>query len=621
MKYDLRWFASARANVLRRFWGIRLTAPAILRPVLTLLKYLGFFHVARHITRDGLRIICYHGFAVAEEYRYRSRLFIKKDLFRQRIEYLRRKRYPVLPLSEAVQALYAGRLPPYATVITMDDGWEGVYSKALPIIRELQLPVTVYVTTYYVEHSIPVYSVTLSYLFWRTKLRRVDLPRELGTFELNSQLEEADALAQEYGGALPPADRLKFLKEMAEALEVSFDEIETQQLFRVLDKRQLRELADAGVDVQLHSHTHQWPLDDRARVEWEIRKNRKFLERIVSHPLEHFCYPSGVYGLHQGEWLAALGVRSATTIEPGLNYADTPRFALRRLMDGHPVSDIEFEAELTGFLEIIRALRERRLLPMLRRRFRPHHGRNEIGSQQDRGSQEPGGADIASTVGQQEAGFYDRLHIESNNAVTRGLYYPLLRKVLTCVRDHRSRSILEVGCGNGFLAEMILQEHGGTYRGFDFSPVAVRNAACRTGRSELFFRADALDARSYTHDYDTIICTEVLEHIEADLDVIRLWRDGAWCICTVPNFDYESHVRFFQTSEEVAARYGEFIDIRAIIKVARSIIPDRRLRSYLRNLRWSRDDPSRFLGFLGVQTFDRLGGWFLFFGVKKQQER
>jgi SAM-dependent methyltransferase len=220
---------------------------------------------------------------------------------------------------------------------------------------------------------------------------------------------------------------------------------------------------------------------------------------------------------------------------------------------------------------------------------------------------------------QEGVDFYDRVHSESNVPVTRALYYPLLRKVVENLQSHGRRSILEVGCGNGFLAEMILLEHACVYRGFDFSPIAVQNASDRTGHPELFFRGDALDAGSYASEYDTIVCTEVLEHIDADLDVIRLWRDGSWCVCTVPNFDYAGHVRFFRAPDEVAVRYGRLIDIRAVIKVARPLIPDRRIRTYLRNLRWSRDNPSRFLGFLGFQTFDRLGGWFLFYGSKRQQ--
>jgi SAM-dependent methyltransferase len=217
--------------------------------------------------------------------------------------------------------------------------------------------------------------------------------------------------------------------------------------------------------------------------------------------------------------------------------------------------------------------------------------------------------------------YYDRLHSEVDLTATRTRYDALLRKVVDNIRDHGSRSILEVGCGSGFLAKMILQERHGSYRGFDFSAEAIRNAGARTGRPDLFSVSDAHDARSYTCEYDTIASTEMLEHVEGDLDVIRLWRDGTWCICSVPNFDYAGHVRFFNTPDEVVARYGGLIDIKAVVKIPRPIIPDRRISSYLRNLRWSRNNPSEFLGFLGIQTFARLGGWFLFFGTKKTADR
>jgi peptidoglycan/xylan/chitin deacetylase (PgdA/CDA1 family) len=304
-----------------------------------------------------LRIICYHGFAVAEEYKFRSTLFIRDELFRKRIRYLKRNGYPILPLRDALDALAADRLPPCSTVITMDDGWRGVYTVALPIIREMQIPVTLYVATEYVENQVPVYTVAASYLFWQSTARRAKLPRGIGTYDMECEGEKAEEAAQKFGAALPPGERLAFLKELAEALAVSFDEIERQHLFDVVDEQQLRGLAAAGVDIQLHSHRHQWPLYDREVVEAEITENRRILQRVVSSPLEHFCYPSGVYGLHQAEWLAKLGVKSATTIEPGLNYRDTSRFALRRLVDGGRVSDIEFAAEMTGFMEVVRLLR------------------------------------------------------------------------------------------------------------------------------------------------------------------------------------------------------------------------------------------------------------------------
>ena len=215
------------------------------------------------------------------------------------------------------------------------------------------------------------------------------------------------------------------------------------------------------------------------------------------------------------------------------------------------------------------------------------------------------------------ADFYDSMHAEVPQSVTRTRYDGLFRKVVANIRNHGSRSILEVGCGSGFLAKMILQEYNGIYRGFDFSAEAIRNASDRTGRPELFFVGDALDSRSYMGDYDTIVCMETLEHVDRDLEIIRLWQGATWCVCSVPNFDYAGHVRFFNTTDEVTTRYGGLIDIEGIIKIPRPIIPDRRISSYLRNLRWSRENFSDLMGFLGIQTFSRLGGWFLFFGHKR----
>ena len=181
-----RWGMAAPA-MLGLFLARIPMSPTGLRIGLRVARYCGLFRIARLITRDGLRIICYHGLALADEYKYRGTLFIKDDLFRRRMEYLKRQKYPILSLGEAVDALSDGRLLPCTTVITMDDGWRGVYTLALPIIKKLKIPVTVYVATYYVENPIPVFTVTSSYLFWLTTERRVVLPRELGTFELDSR--------------------------------------------------------------------------------------------------------------------------------------------------------------------------------------------------------------------------------------------------------------------------------------------------------------------------------------------------------------------------------------------------------------------------------------------------
>ena len=179
------------------------------------------------------------------------------------------------------------------------------------------------------------------------------------------------------------------------------------------------------------------------------------------------------------------------------------------------------------------------------------------------------------------------------------------------------RNILEVGCGTGALAHWIMEASSFEYHGFDFADVAVQRARQRTRRDDCFFVGDARSPASYRRPYDTIVCLEVLEHIERDLDVIAMWKLGSECICSVPNFDYETHVRWFQNEEEIMSRYEGLISIRHIERIACPLVQGRGWSAYLRQLRWSRDNPRRLLGLLGYKSFEYFAGWFLFCGTRR----
>ena len=56
-------------------------------------------------------------------------------------------------------------------------------------------------------------------------------------------------------------------------------------------------------------------------------------------------------------------------------------------------------------------------------------------------------------------------------------YYPMFRAVLKKLKDQGVARVLEVGCGTGGFAHMVLDDGAIEYRGFDFSSEAVRQAA------------------------------------------------------------------------------------------------------------------------------------------------
>ena len=150
---------------------------------------------------------------------------------------------------------------------------------------------------------------------------------------------------------------------------------------------------------------------------------------------------------------------------------------------------------------------------------------------------------------EQSREYYENFHRDSSRYgvhYSKSTYFPMFALVIEEIKRRNLANILEVGCGSGTLAQFIMDRTLVRYRGFDFSASAVERAGKRVGRSDLFYVGDARDAKSYASEYEGIVCTEVLEHIEADLDVIRNWRSGAVCICSVPNFMDESHVRVFK---------------------------------------------------------------------------
>lgn len=199
----------------------------------------------------------------------------------------------------------------------------------------------------------------------------------------------------------------------------------------------------------------------------------------------------------------------------------------------------------------------------------------------------------------------------------RSWYYPLYKKVMDEILNTAYKQILEVGCGTGGFAE-IASNKGYSYAGFDFSEVAVQKARSRCRNSALFYQADALDKSSYKTAYDIIVCTEVLEHIEKDIELVSLWKKGVHVICSVPNYDSPGqHVRFFTTQDQVYERYNQVIEIDKIQKLKKPVLPDISWTNYLRHIKWNRYNFNKLNDILGWGKFEQVGGWFVFTGKKR----
>ncbi|MCC5669059.1 class I SAM-dependent methyltransferase [Nostoc sp. CHAB 5784] len=139
-------------------------------------------------------------------------------------------------------------------------------------------------------------------------------------------------------------------------------------------------------------------------------------------------------------------------------------------------------------------------------------------------------------------------------------YYPLWSVIVDRIQRVDTKSLLEIGCGSGQLAALIRDKGITKYIGLDFSPnlIALARKACPEFD---FVIANALETDLfYTHDYDTVVTTEFLEHVERDIEVIENIRKGTRFYGSVPNFPWISHVRYFNSVQEVYDRYAQYFD-------------------------------------------------------------
>ena len=319
--------------------------------------------ILKEPNESNVKILGYHNIAKGNELRFRPELFIHPHTFEERIQYLLENHYTLLPLSRAVQCLKCGRIPPRALVITFDDGWYGIYRYARPILEKYRIPYTVYIYSYFSRAQDPVYDVLLDYLYYAGR-RRGEAVSYLSSCTQDHEVESHDLHLQYKKrtetvlSTCPPPELRRIARKLSEILEVPWEEIERERRFHLMSAPEVETMAKNGADIQLHTHRHRWPRDRDSALR-EIQENRTFLEPLVGRRLSHFCYPGGDWSRDRFPFLQEAGIQSAVTCDAGSNGPSTHVLALKRFLDGEHISSIEFEAEITGFSEVLRRCRSR----------------------------------------------------------------------------------------------------------------------------------------------------------------------------------------------------------------------------------------------------------------------
>jgi peptidoglycan/xylan/chitin deacetylase (PgdA/CDA1 family) len=256
---------------------------------------------------------------------------------RRGLEYLRRKRYDLVPLAEMFERLAGqGRPLDRAVAFTMDDGYQDQATVGAAIFAEYDCPVTTFVTTGFLDRRLWFWWDRIEHVFRHTRRRRLDvcLGSEPLSYRWNDAAERMMAQLDfiERCKEVSDGDKDAGIQDVAVQAEVDLPDRAPEQ-YAPMSWEQLRRCEGRGMSFGPHTVTH--PVlgrtsDDDAQR--EIAGSWARLGAEARQPVPVFCYPNGRWRDFSPREITTLrGLRFAGALvgEPG--YADVCSFRA----DGH----------------------------------------------------------------------------------------------------------------------------------------------------------------------------------------------------------------------------------------------------------------------------------------------
>lgn len=315
------------------------------RLILRALDLAGVNNLFRAYQNDKTIVLMYHGVAkdhwtVSSE----NWLQVKESEFRKQMVFLK-KYYDVVSLEHASQTLGRKTQRP-RIVITFDDGYANNYSVAYPILKELQLPATIFLVTN---------MINTDKLFWSDRL--------YATFTGNLHLNEIEKIIESYKVKHPHIiDQL--VDEFLRGYNVGAKN-QIHDAYGVLTYEQIHEMQSSGL-ITFDSHTNRHEIVTCLTNQELYESIDTSLEIMRGHGIKcgtTFCYPNGYYNKEHFGILQRLGFKLATSATHGMWNTENCPYEIPRFGVGRSQSMAEFKSLISGVWQLLANIKQSALTP------------------------------------------------------------------------------------------------------------------------------------------------------------------------------------------------------------------------------------------------------------------
>ncbi len=286
------------------------------------------------------RSLLYHRFGERSSPRH-----LGIELFEAEVKLIS-ERFTPMTVSGLLEAMATGRRLRKAVVVTIDDGYEDVYRYAFPILRYYGVPATLYVTAGFLDRALWLWPDAIAHVLETTVLQEYRSPDVRRTLPLGTPAERDEAwrVLATHGESLPATTLQTWIAALATGLGVTLGPTPADS-YRPMSWGQLREMAEAGIEIGDHSWSHPLLTNcDETELQCEIRRSKARTEEQLGRPVTSFAYPHGAFDAAVRRTVEAAGFTSAVALETRSSAIDA--FAIPRLSCGTTFD--EFRDSLYG---------------------------------------------------------------------------------------------------------------------------------------------------------------------------------------------------------------------------------------------------------------------------------
>jgi peptidoglycan/xylan/chitin deacetylase (PgdA/CDA1 family) len=279
--------------------------------------------------KPAVIILCYH--RVASERNEWLNVYPDEDGFRWRMQAIQ-DLVPIEDLESSLDALSQGVLGRTVAAVTFDDGYKDNIDVAFPILRELGIPATFFISTGFLG-SKGLIGERLRQAFVTTRESQLMVP----------ELQDKPFTWSDNGGRMETMKQVnQVLKYMPWRDRERLADIIVEQLSSADDGSGMMTTADlvtldaAGMKIGCHSHMHLiGSLVSDEEFSRDLETSKLVLATTLKKPITMFAYPNGKapkdYHPRHLSLVAEAGFRYGITtntaiVKPGFDPFSVPRF-------------------------------------------------------------------------------------------------------------------------------------------------------------------------------------------------------------------------------------------------------------------------------------------------------